>query len=349
MELLQLEHFLAVIDEGSFTRAAERVLRTQSAISQSIKKLEEEVGTQLFARDVPEVCLTQPGKMLVEYARRMVRLRDDAMRSFGELRHLAAGNLSIAAHEAAAIYLVPGPLKSYLQRFPEIKIGIYRSRLDEIPQQVLDREVEVGFIKERPSFHELKCMEVYSDDTILIASPRHPFASRGGIRFSDLGHEHLVLHHLCAATTRRIMQLFEEHATRCNVAAELWSFENVKHFVQEDVGLAIVPRITVMQELHDGGLVQVPLPELKIPRRTLMIFRDHTYLSDAAREWIDVVSSFNWNRWFSRRDREQASWRPSSMDKRRPVALASRRRGLRSRSGRDDSGGGVPDSHERER
>ncbi|MGH9938545.1 MAG: LysR family transcriptional regulator [Blastocatellia bacterium] len=302
MDILQLEHFLAVVDEGSFTRAAERVYRTQSAISQSIKKLEEEAGAPLFARDMPDVCLTPSGKMLVEYARRMVRLRDDAMRSLGDLQHLATGSLSIAAHEAAAVYLVPGPLKNYLQKFPEIKIGIHRSRLDEIPRQVMDREVEIGFVKEEPHFRELKSVEVSSDEMVLIASPRHPFASRSGIRFSDLGQECFVLHHLCSATTQRIMQLFEQHDTRCKITAELWSFENVKQFVREEVGLAIVPRITVMQELRDGALAQIPLPELNIPRRTLMIYRDHSYLSDAAREWINVVSSFNWDHWFSKYD-----------------------------------------------
>jgi DNA-binding transcriptional LysR family regulator len=305
MDLLQLEHFLAVVDEGSFTRAAECVHRTQSAVSQSVKKLEETIGAPLFARDMPEVCLTQPGKVLVEYARRLMRLRDDAMRSFHDLADLTAGSLSIVAHEAAAIYLVPGPLKSYLQKFPDIKIGIYRSPLNEIPQRILDREVEIGFVKEKPNFHELKCFEVHSDETILIASSRHPFASRRCIRFRDLGEEHFVLHHLCAATTERIKRLFEQHGTRCKVAAEMWSFENVKHFVQEGVGLAIVPRITVARELRDGVLVQIPLPELNIQRQTLMICRDHGYLSDAAREWVDVVSSFNWSQWFSKRDRDR--------------------------------------------
>src|ERR1700676_3009143 len=82
MDLLQLEHFLAIVDEGSFTRAAECVHRTQSAVSQSIKKLEETIGAPLFARDMPEICVTQTGKVLVEYARRLIRLREDAMRSF---------------------------------------------------------------------------------------------------------------------------------------------------------------------------------------------------------------------------------------------------------------------------
>jgi DNA-binding transcriptional LysR family regulator len=169
----------------------------------------------------------------------------------------------------------------------------------------LDREVEIGFVKEKPNFHELKCLEIHSDESIVIASSRHPFAARRHVGFRDLSEEHFVLHHICAATTQRIKRLFEQHGTRCKVAAELWSFENVKHFVQEGVGMAIVPRITVLRELRDRVLVQIPLPDLNIQRRTLMICRNDSYLSEAAREWVRVVSSFNWGHWFSKSDCER--------------------------------------------
>ena len=136
MDLLQLEHFLAVAEEGSFTRAAERVFRTQPAVSQSVKKLEEGIGVPLFARDMPELTLTEAGHAIVEYAKRMLKLRDDAMRQVGELHNLTTGHLRIAAYESAAVYLLPGPLRGYFRQFPQIKVGIYRGRLDEIPRQV---------------------------------------------------------------------------------------------------------------------------------------------------------------------------------------------------------------------
>jgi DNA-binding transcriptional LysR family regulator len=295
MDLLQLEHFLAVVEERTFTRAAERVCRTQPAVSQSIKKLEEEIGAALFARDVHDVSLTEAGKVLVEYARRMVRSRDEAMRELGALKNLRTGTLTIAAHESAAVYLLPAPLRSYLHRFPEIKVGIYRSRLTEIPRQVMDREVHVGFVKDEPGFHELQWVEVHSDEMVLVASPRHPLAARGEVQIRDLGQEHFVVHHLCSTTEQKILRLFEQHGTRCHIAAELWSFENIKSFVQAEVGLAIVPRITVVQELRDGTLSQIRVPDLNIPRRTLMIYREHGYLSESARELIKIVRSFNWD------------------------------------------------------
>ena len=96
MDLLQLEHFLAIVEERTFTRAAERVSRTQPAVSQSIKKLEDEIGAPLFARDVHEVSLTEAGRVLADYARKMVQMRDEAMHRVAELKALRAGTLTLA-------------------------------------------------------------------------------------------------------------------------------------------------------------------------------------------------------------------------------------------------------------
>jgi DNA-binding transcriptional LysR family regulator len=295
MDLLQLEHFLAVVEERTFTRAAERVGRTQPAISQSIKKLEEEVEAPLFSRDVHEVSLTEAGRVLVEYARKMVRARDDAMRDLGSLKTLKSGTLNIAAHESAAVYLLPEALRCYVGRYPDVKIGIFRSRLADIPRQVLDREVDIGFVKEEPGFHDLKAVEVHADEMVLIASPRHPLTARRDVHVRDLGTEHFVVHHLCSSTEQKILRLFEEHATPCRIVAELWSFENIKNFVQADVGLAIVPKVTVEDELADGKLARIPVAELHMPRRTLMVYRDSGYVSDSAQELIKMVRGFTWS------------------------------------------------------
>jgi DNA-binding transcriptional LysR family regulator len=294
MDLLQLEHFLAIVEERTFTRAAERVSRTQPAVSQSIKKLEDEIGAPLFARDVHEVTLTEAGRVLAEYARRMVRLRDEAMRQVSELKAMKAGTLTLSAHESAAVYLLPAPLRAYLQQYPDIKVSINRSRLSEIPRQVMDREVDLGFVKDEPAFHELQFAEVHADEMVLIASPKHPLAKRTDASVKDLADEHFVLHHGCSATADMILRLFDQNSTRCRIVAELWSFENVKSFVQEGVGVAIVPAITVKREFHDGTLVRVPLRELAMPRRTLMIYREDGYLSKPASELIKLVRNFNW-------------------------------------------------------
>jgi LysR family transcriptional regulator, transcriptional activator of the cysJI operon len=217
------------------------------------------------------------------------------MRQLGALKNLTSGTLNIAAHESAAVYLLPAPLRSYLARFPDIKVGIYRSRLAEIPRQVMDCEVHVGFVKDEPSFHELRSVDVHADEMIVVATPDHPLTRRADVRIRDLGQERFVLHHLCSSTEEQILRLFDQHNTQCRIVAELWSFENMKSFVQAQVGLAIVPRITVQQELLEGTLARIHVAELNIPRRTLMIYREHGHLAEPARELIKIVRGFNWS------------------------------------------------------
>src|SRR6478752_8091719 len=107
MDLAQLEVFLAVAREGKFSRAAEKLHRTQSAVSQSIHKLEADLGEPLFDRSSRDGRLTDAGRVLQEYAERLLNLRDDAASALGELRHLNRGQLSIAANEFTALYLLP--------------------------------------------------------------------------------------------------------------------------------------------------------------------------------------------------------------------------------------------------
>jgi DNA-binding transcriptional LysR family regulator len=289
MDLVQLEHFLAIADERTFTRAAERVFRTQPALSQSIKKLETELGSPLFVRDNGNVSLTEAGTLLADYAHRMLKLRDEAIRSIAQLQNLESGALSIAAHESAALYLLPNAILHFLQLFPAVKISIKRARLDEIPRMVLDREVQIGFLKEAASFQELESVDVHSDRMALIASPKHRLAGRT-VAVKDLDGVAFVVHHLCSSTEEVVLRLFRQHGVRCHVVAELWSFENIKNFVLENVGLAIVPRITVREELRDGSLIEIGLPELNFHRRTVMTFR-RDFISEAAERLIEIMRS----------------------------------------------------------
>ncbi len=290
MDLVQLEHFLAVADEHTFTRAAERVFRTQPALSQSIKKLETELGTTLFVRDNGDVSLTEAGRLLEDYAQRMLKLRDEAMRSVAQLQNLESGTLTIAAHESAALYLLPNAILRFLQLFPDVKVCVNRARLEEIPRMVLDREVQIGFLKEAPAFQELESADVHSDRMSLVASPKHRLAERTGVAVKDLDGVPFVVHHLCSSTEEVVLRLFRQNGIRCHVVAELWSFENVKSFVLENVGLAIVPRITVMEELRTGSLVEIGLPELSFHRGTVMTFR-RDCISEAAGRLIEIMRS----------------------------------------------------------
>ena len=126
------------------------------------------------------------------------------------------------------------------------------------------------------------------------------------MRVRDLGSDSSSCIISAARRPRPSSRLFDQNGTRCRIVAELWSFENIKSFVQEEVGLAIVPGVTVRQELRDGTLVRIPLRELAVPRRTLMIYREQGYVSDTARELIKIVRAFNWDQGFNDKQQHRA-------------------------------------------
>lgn len=290
MDLLQLEHFLAVAVEGTFTRAAERVLRTQPALSQSIKKLETDLEATLFVRESNVVYLTEAGRLLEKYAHRMLNLRDEAKRSVAQLQSLKAGTLTVAAHESAELYLLPAAILRFMQILPDIRISIRRARLEEIPGLVLDREVHIGFVKEAPAFQELESVDVHSDRMALIAAPKHPLAARKTVSVKDLDGAPFVVHRSCSSTEQLVLRLFRQNGIQCHVVTELCSFENMKRFVVGNVGLAIVPRITVMEELAAGSLIEIGMPELNFHRGTVMTYR-RDYISDPASCLIGIMRS----------------------------------------------------------
>ena len=127
MELWQLEVFTAVAEEKSFSRAGQRLGRTQPAISSTIKLLEVELGEPLFDRMGRSIRLTGAGELLSEYAKRLLRLREEAVLAVGELRGLNRGTLRLGANETTCLYLLPEVLSAFTQAYPQVQVDIHRA------------------------------------------------------------------------------------------------------------------------------------------------------------------------------------------------------------------------------
>src|SRR5207244_2470134 len=173
MDLGQLEVFLMVAQEGKFSRAAEKLHRTQSAVSQSIHKLEQDIGEPLFDRSSRDGLLTDAGRVLREYAERLLNLRDVATGALAELRELQRGKLTIAANEFTALYLLP-VLAEFRRRHPMIKIMVQRSLGSHIPDDLARHTVEMGVLSYNPQQPHLRSIVVYLDELVFVVPPRHP-------------------------------------------------------------------------------------------------------------------------------------------------------------------------------
>src|SRR6201996_2028741 len=290
MDLSQLETFLAVVEERGFSRAANRLHRTQPAISHTIRRLEEEVGEPLFERTSREGTLTAAGELLREYAERLLRLRGEATSALEELRSLERGRLHLAANEYTCLYLLP-VLDEFRRLCPHISVLVQRALASRIPDQVLDRSVELGMMTFQPQDPQLQTIGVYTDSVVFIVNPRHPLARQNKVALQQLGAESFIAHNVLSPLRRRVIELFEKHKTPLNMNVELPSLEAIKRFVAMGNGVALVPGLTVQQELARKELVQVHVPELKIDRQLLLVHRRHSTLSHAAEAFLKVIRS----------------------------------------------------------
>lgn len=291
MDLGQLEIFLRIAEEKSFSRAAEKMLRTQPALSIAIKRLEEELGEPLFDRSSKAGTLTEAGKILHSYAQRMINLRDEARRSIGELRGMHRGRLSIGANESTSLYLLPPLLIEYRRRHPQIKIEVYRNISERIPAEVLERNLDFGFLSFDPQHAALQAMEVYKDELVFVVHPKHELAGREMVTVRELGREQFIAHNVKTPARSRIFELFAQHRTTLNISIELSTLETIKAFVEREAGVAILPRLVVREELRTGRLVEVPVKGMKIEKVLRLVFRREQSLSHAARAFLDLIKA----------------------------------------------------------
>jgi DNA-binding transcriptional LysR family regulator len=290
LDLFQLEVFLTVAREGSFSRAAEKLYRTQPAVSQAIRKLESEVGEPLFDRSSRDGRLTDAGHMLQEYAQKLLNLRVEARAALKELRELHKGKLAIAANEFTCLYLLE-PLDQFRRLYPMIKVAVQRSLASRISDYVLKHETEIGVLSFNPEEPLLRSIVVYRDELEFVVHPKHPLASSREVSINQLGAESFVAHNVASPYRERVLQAFKRHKTPLNMEVELPTIEAIKRFVSAGSGVALVPGICVEAEIDRKELIRIPVRELKIERKLRLVYRKNASLSHAARAFLTVAES----------------------------------------------------------
>lgn len=288
MDINQLEVLVAVAHERSFSRAAEVLDRTQPAISQAIRRLEEDTGEILFDRSSKDGTLTFAGKVLLEYAEQMLNLREHAVTALSEMRSLQHGKVTISANEHTVFYLLP-VIEEFRKRYPLIKVEVQRGVASRIPKQITAREVELGVISFEPHDETLRSVSVLDDELVLIVSPSHRLANKDSVSIKELEKETFVAHNAPSPYRQRVIETFAKHKTDLNITVELPSLEAIKVLVERGVGIALVPRLTARAEIEAKRLCSVTVREMKLARKLNIIYRRSSALSHAARTFLEVA------------------------------------------------------------
>jgi len=288
MDINQLEVLVAVAREKSFSRAADVLGRTQPAVSQAIRRLEEEIGERLFDRSSKDGSLTFAGKVLLEHARQMINLRQSAETALRELKDLHRGKVTISANEHTVFYLLP-LIEKFRELYPLVKVEVKRGVASRIPAEIMEREVELGVISFEPTDESTRSVPVMTDGLILIVAPGHRLAGRTSVSVKELGEEIFVAHNAPSPYRQKVLESFDKYKTRLNIGVELPSLEAIKRLVERGIGIALVPRLTAESEIASGRVRAVQVSELKLERQLNIIYRRNSDLSHAAKAFLKLA------------------------------------------------------------
>lgn len=288
MDLAALQVFQMVAHERSFSRAAEKLYRTQPAVSISIRKLQDWVGQPLFVRGSGARALTDAGTLLLEYAERMLNLREEIRKGMKELQGLERGQVSIGVNESSIHALLPA-LDRYRQLHPGIQIRVHRVFSRDVPREVINHQLDIGVISYVPEERELTAMEFYRDALALVVWPGHPLAKRREVDISALEKEIFVAHIVESPYRQRVIQMFARHRVTLRMEIELPTIESIKRFVEMKKGVAIVPRMCVEEEIARGDLRELRIRQMRILRRLYLVYRQDRPLTAAAQALIEVL------------------------------------------------------------
>lgn len=288
MELFTLKVFQAVATEKSFSRAAEKMLRTQPAISLAVQRLETELNERLIDRSAKELLLTDAGRIVLEYARRFENLERDLENSLAELRDHSAGRLVIGANESSSLYLMQH-IVEYRRLYPKVKVQVRRSLSSRIPAQLIDGDLELGVISFDPEDDRLVSSVIFTDHLAFVVSPHHRFAGRDTISISELGMETFIAHNVLSPYRERVLREFQRHKVPLNMDVEMPTIETIRRMVQRNEGVAFLPKMCVEREIQQGTLWEVNVREINMERKIRLLYPARRALSHAARAFLEVV------------------------------------------------------------
>jgi len=288
MDINQLEVLTAVAREKSFSRAAETLHRTQPAVSQAIRRLESEIGAPLFDRSSRDGTLTAAGHVLLDFAQQMLTLRHNAHAAVKELKDLQRGRLTLSANEYTVMYLLP-VIPVFRARHPHLKVEVKRSLASRIPSEILGRGAEIGIVSFKPGDASVAAIAVAMDELTLIVPTNHPLARKQVVSVRELGAESFIAHNVPSPYRERVVRAFEKYRTPLNISMEMPTLEAIKRFVEQGMGVALVPRLTAQTEIARGQVAALTVREMKLERRLYLIYRKDATLSHAARAFLRVA------------------------------------------------------------
>lgn len=290
MDFDQLTTFLEVAKLGNFSRAGEKVFRSQSAVSAQIRQLEQEYGTRLLDRSGKRVKLTPAGEVLFEYANRLLALRGESLRAVADQDRTPRGVLAIGANEATCLYVLPDTFGEYRRRYSDVQISIYRNFSHKILERLQDGLIDVGIVTMPVKAPSLVVKRIFHDRLMLMTAPGHPLAQMDAVPVEAMVDYPIILPK--AGHTRKTMdKLLRPYQAQVRIAMELPSIAMIKAFVASGMGISLISESFARKECRARDLKLVPLADADLSRELALVYHQDRTLPRSAVAFIEMVQN----------------------------------------------------------
>lgn len=288
----RLEVFCKVVELKSFTRAGESVYLSQPTVSEHIRSLEETLGEKLVDRLGREVLPTQAGQILYKYALKIMRLRQEAVQVLSQFSGKLAGDLLVGASSIPGTYILPKIIGDFKELHPTIQIVLRIASSRLIAKEVINGNIEFGIVGAKWSEPSLEWHEMFSDELVLAVYPEHPWADRDTVEIKELAGEPFILRERFSGTRKVMMQILEDHGLHMsdiNVVAEMGSTEAVRQSIKARIGISILSRHALDDEVNCGSLLIIPIKRVAMTRPFYLIRRKNRNLSPICNVFIEYI------------------------------------------------------------
>ena len=287
----QLRAFVTLARTGSFTVAAKELFLSQSAVSHSLKALEEEVGCRLLDRVGKKIALTQPGEQLLYYAEKILSEMNSARSSLEQLEKWGKSRLRIGASLTACHYILPSVLRDFKKQFPQCTITIGAGDTPEAMESLANNQIDVALVLAPRQSESFEFEPLFSDELAFIVGPNHPWVSNG-INRAEIPQQNYIMYQKSSYTFRLVEDFFRQEQMALNTVIELGSMEAIKEFVKLGLGISIVAPWIAEKELREKQLVTLPLGRRKLKRQWVIAFRRGRRFNIAEETFIKTCHAF---------------------------------------------------------
>jgi LysR family transcriptional regulator, transcriptional activator of the cysJI operon len=276
VQLSELKVFVIAADELSFSRAAERLHLSQSAVSQNIQSLEREFGVELFARRGRSVRLTEAGQALLPMAQEAVGTIQRTREVMHQIEDKVAGELVIGCSTTSGKYLLPSLVAEFRREYPLVRVGIKVLSRDEVITRLIDERLALGVASQKIEHRDLEYIPFFEDRVILIVPAQHRWAKFGRAFPADLTDEPMIVREERAGTSQVLSEGLARHGITMdtlNPIMEIGNAEAIEMAVEEGIGIAFVSELAAARGLALGRVCKVEVEGLDL-RRTIFLTRN---------------------------------------------------------------------------